>query len=155
MYYSHKEYGHERGLSCCFRQHAADSHCNLLHGYALSVKLEFSAEELDERNWVIDFGGLKRVETYLKDTFDHKLLLSEDDPIILNGSRAIGEDDSTLDHLLTIADVIVVRRVGCEAFAEMIYHFVSAWLFDTHGSRVKLDRVTVKEHGANGASYGN
>ena len=33
---STKTYGHEEGLSCCFRQwRATHSHCRLLHGYAL------------------------------------------------------------------------------------------------------------------------
>ena len=42
-YVSTKTYGHEVGLSCAFRQHKADSHCAKLHGYALSVKVEFEA----------------------------------------------------------------------------------------------------------------
>ena len=55
-YYSLKKYGHERGLSAAFRQWRADSHCKFLHGYSLEFEFEFGADELDEKNWVVDFG---------------------------------------------------------------------------------------------------
>jgi hypothetical protein len=42
-----------------YRQWRADSHCNLIHGYAMSFHFEFEADTLDARNWVTDFGGLK------------------------------------------------------------------------------------------------
>ena len=48
------------GFSCVFRQwKAEDTHCKYLHGYALSFRIWFEGE-LDERNWVWDFGGMKR-----------------------------------------------------------------------------------------------
>ena len=30
-----------------------------VHGYSLGFKLVFECDSLDERNWVMDFGGLK------------------------------------------------------------------------------------------------
>lgn len=145
-YHSSKTYGHEVGLSCAFRQwRAVESHCSKVHGYAISVKLEFEAAALDHRNWVMDFGGLKAVKQYLVDMFDHKLLVAKDDPdiTIFNHMHAIGA-----------ADVVHVDAVGCEKFAEMIYIWVSNWMSENnHTSRVWLTRVTVSEHGANSASY--
>ena len=59
-YVSTKTYGNDRGLSCCFRQwRSTHSHCSLLHGYSIGIKLMFESETLDDRNWVMDFGGLK------------------------------------------------------------------------------------------------
>ena len=59
-HYSTKTYGHEEGLSAVFRQpNATHSHCSLLHGYSLGFRLVFSAEVLDDKNWVVDFGGLR------------------------------------------------------------------------------------------------
>ena len=46
-----------------FRQWRADSHCKFLHGYSFEFEFEFGAHELDERNWVVDFGGLKELES--------------------------------------------------------------------------------------------
>ena len=55
-YQSTKQFGQDLGLSCCFRQWRAESHCNQLHGYAIAIRLVFEAEELDVRRWVVDFG---------------------------------------------------------------------------------------------------
>jgi 6-pyruvoyltetrahydropterin/6-carboxytetrahydropterin synthase len=142
MYQSTKTYGHEVGLSCAFRQWKADSHCHLLHGYAIAVKLVFEADSLDEKSWVMDFGGLKEVKQWLQDNFDHKLLVAKDDPM---------KDQILNLHRCGIADVVVVDRVGCESFAEMIYNYVEVWL--TEKGCVRLVSVEVKEHGANSAIY--
>lgn len=147
MFKSTKTYGHDLGLSCCFRQHAAThSHCSLLHGYAISVHLEFAARELDHRNWVMDFGGLKKVKDFLVETFDHKVLVAEDDPFLdeICGLQGLG-----------VAEVVVVEAVGCEAFAKMIAERVTAMLPITldQGMRVWLSKVEVREHGANSAIW--
>lgn len=146
MYKCTKTYGHDLGLSACFRQWRAKSHCRFLHGYPLSFKLTFGANELDENNWVLDFGGLKEVKQWLMDSFDHRLVVAYDDPC--------------KDILLALADEqlacpIVIPDVGCEAFARHAFDFVQAWL-DHHGHspRVQLLEVEVREHGGNSAIYG-
>ena len=75
-YYSKKKYGHERGLSAAFRQWGAESHCRFIHGYSLEFEFVFGAHELDENNWVVDFGGLKELELWLRQNFDHKTLVA-------------------------------------------------------------------------------
>ena len=145
MYISTKTYGHELGLSACFRQWRAESHCRYLHGYALAVRLEFESEELDVRNWIVDFGGLKSFKTQLENTFDHKLLVAEDDP-----------EKDTLCMLagLGLADVVMVEATGCEAFAKLIYECADIWLHDAgYKPRVRVRSVEVREHGANSAIY--
>jgi 6-pyruvoyltetrahydropterin/6-carboxytetrahydropterin synthase len=144
-YRSSKTYGHEIGLSCCFRQWRAQSHCRFLHGYALSVHIEFEADELDSRNWVVDFGSMKSFKHMLEMTFDHKLIVAEDDP-----------EKDTLAMLsgLGVADVIMVDHVGCEAFAKLIFDYAGLWLQDNgYAPLVWCHHVTVREHGANSASY--
>lgn len=145
VFISTKTYGHEIGLSCCFRQHKAESHCRLLHGYALAVKFVFEAEELDERNWVVDFGGLKGLKSILEDNFDHTMLVAEDDPYA---------DELCSLQGLGVARVILVPKAGCEAFAEMIYKVTEQWLLDAgFGPRCRVASVEVLEHGANSAKY--
>lgn len=131
-------------MSAAFRQWRAMSHCQFVHGYALAVRLEFEAEALDERNWVVDFGSFAPVKDYLRNTFDHKLLVAFDDP-----------DRAKFEALgrLGLADVVVVPATGCEKFAEQIFYFVKGWLVQQHGHRVRLVSVEVKEHGANSAIY--
>jgi 6-pyruvoyltetrahydropterin/6-carboxytetrahydropterin synthase len=145
MYKSTKTYGHEIGLSACFRQWKAESHCHLLHGYALAVSFVFGAEELDVRNWVVDFGSLKSLKGLLEDTFDHTLLVAENDP-----HRALFRQL----ELAGVARMVVVPATGCEAFAELIYSVTETWLKDNgYSPRVKLISVEVREHGANSAIY--
>ena len=78
-----KTYDHTEGLSCCFRQwRASHSHCRLVHGYALAFRFVFATHQLDERNWCVDFGGLKPLKTWLHQMFDHTMIVAEDDPCL-------------------------------------------------------------------------
>jgi len=143
IYQSTKTYAHSVGLSCCFRQWRAESHCHFLHGYALKVTLTFETEELDIRNWAVDFGSLKSLKGWLEDTFDHKLLIAEDDP-----------ERETLEDLaeLGIADIRVLPDLGMERFAEAIWIYADMWLGDNgYKPRCKLRSVEVWEHEGNSA----
>lgn len=147
MWRSTKTYGHDLGLSACFRQHrAAHSHCSLLHGYALSFKFVFEAKDLDARNWVVDFGGLKWLKEQLQYAFDHKLIVARDDP----------EYQNLLDlSILRIADITFMDAVGCEAFAHYAYKLaVRALERDAaFAPRVRVVSCECAEHGANSAIY--
>lgn len=142
-YRSTKTYGHDIGLSCAFRQWRATSHCRFLHGYALSVKLDFECEQLDDCNWVVDFGGLKTFKDWLQKTFDHKTLVARDDPLLFE-FRELERSGGV--------QLVEVEKVGCEAFAAMIFEEGLSWLEQNeYVPRVKLLRVEVREHGANSA----
>ena len=138
-----KTYGHELGLSCVFRQHRANSHCKYLHGYALAFDIVFETETLDARNWVIDFGSLKEVKEWLVDMFDHTLLVASDDPMYKELMRLADSG---------IADIEVVDEIGCEAFAKLVYDFVSAYIA-TNDVACVVRKVTCREHANNSASY--
>jgi 6-pyruvoyltetrahydropterin/6-carboxytetrahydropterin synthase len=157
VYESTKTYVHAIGLSCCFRQWRAESHCRFLHGYALEVKLTFVAKELDVRNWVVDFGSLKPLKGWLEDMFDHKLLIAEDDPCKDQlVALSVGPSRTVYDRLNRgtdrVADVRVVPATGCEAFARFIFEYAEQWLIDNgYAPRVSLEAVEVREHAANSA----
>ena len=148
-FYSTKTYNNDRGLSCCFRQwRSTHSHCSLLHGYSIGIKLIFECESLDERNWVMDFGGLKDFKNWAEYMFDHTLLVAEDDPQL-----------EQIQSLSNIAHVRVVPAVGCERFAEMAYNKMSEVIEKSKAegtalnSTVRVKSVEVFEHGANSAIY--
>ena len=67
-------------LPCAHRQWRDEGHCRFVHGYDRSVHLVFECSELDDKMWVMDFGGLKPIKAWLEDLFDHTLLINEDDP---------------------------------------------------------------------------
>lgn len=142
---STKTYGHELGLSAVFRQWRAKSHCNQLHGYALSFHFVFEAEELDDRNWVVDFGDLGELKRELQKTFDHKLVVAADDP-----------ERGKIEYLqqVGVADIVVLPHVGCEKFAELAYDLASKVIADKGLTpRVRVKSVECSEHGANSAIY--
>lgn len=150
-FYSTKNYGNDRGLSCSFRQwKATHSHCSLIHGYSLGFKLVFECESLDERNWVMDFGGLKDFKKWLEKTFDHTLVIAEDDP-----KRGALEELNAKG----LADVRIVEAVGAERFAQMAYNKMQE-IIDSAikegtalNPTVKVKSVECYEHGANSAIY--
>lgn len=145
MYTCRKTYGHEQGWSVAFRQWRAQSHCSYLHGYALSFSFEFECEELDDKNWCVDFGGLKELKAQLQSFFDHKTLVAADDPE-LETFREL--------HRKRLVDLQVLPQVSCEAFARHAHSMAEAWLQTTpHRDRVRVRSVEVREHGANSASY--
>ena len=145
IYRSTKSYDHSEGLSCCFRQwRATHSHCRLIHGYALAFRFVFATHELDERNWCFDFGGLKPVKAWLKEMFDHTMLVAEDDPELAR-FQALHRDG--------LVDIRVLPAVGCEATAKYVFDHVARYVESETGARVWLESVEVKEHGGNSAIY--
>ena len=142
------------GYSACFRQWKADgTHCRFLHGYAVSFRVWFEGE-LDHRNWVFDFGGMKRAKTQIqgmspKDYFtfllDHTTVVSIDDPYLQNFKQM---DKDGIIQLRILPDV------GCEKFAEHLYYVINDFLKTETEGRVRATKVEVYEHERNSASYG-
>lgn len=143
MYTCTKTYDHSE-FSCVFRQWRAESHCRLLHGYALSFKIVFEADTLDANNWVIDFGSLKPIKQWLKDIFDHTTVIASDDPQ-LQIFRDLEQQD--------LIALRVIPDVGCEKFALYVFQYVHDWLGSRSSALVRLRSVEVCEHGVNSAIY--
>ena len=141
---STKTYDHSEGLSCCFRQWRAHSHCRLIHGYALAFRFVFATRELDDCGWCFDFGGLKPVRAWLHEMFDHTMLVAEDDPDLPDFKR--------LEEKGMVA-LRVLPKVGCEATAEHVFHHVARFVAEQTSGRVWLETVEVREHGGNSALY--
>lgn len=143
---STKTYGNERGLSCCSRQWAAESDCNLLHGYSFGFHFVFAAEQLDKRGWVLDFGkgGFGKIRDWLHEMFDHTLLVAEDDPERAS-LEALGERG--------IARVRVVPGTSCERMAEMTFRKADEIVRAATKGRCWVESVECSEHGSNSAIY--
>ena len=144
-YYSTKTYGHNIGLACVFRQPNADhSHCHLLHGYSLQFKFTFGCDQLDNKNWAVDFGGLKPLKKWLEDHFDHKTALDINDPH-LDKFRELEE--------LDLVDIVIFNGVGAEMFAKHAFDFADKLIREKTNNRCYVVEVECAEHGANSAIY--
>ena len=142
------------GYSTCFRQwKAEDTHCKFLHGYAVSFRVWFEGE-LDHRNWVWDFGGMKRSKTKISGMSPKEYF-----SFLLDHTTVVAVDDPYLDKFIQMdKDGIIQLRVlpatGCEKFAEYLYEAINKFLFEETNRRVKAVKVEVYEHERNSASYG-
>lgn len=141
------------GFSTVFRQWKANTtHCQYLHGYDVEFRITFEGE-LDERNWVWDFGGMKRAENkidgmtpkeWMDHMFDHTFVVAEDDPF----------KDSFLKMAdAGVAQVRVVPAVGAERFAEYVYNKVNEFVQKETEGRVKVVQVEFMENHKNSAIY--
>jgi 6-pyruvoyltetrahydropterin/6-carboxytetrahydropterin synthase len=141
------------GYSACFRQWKAEgTHCKFLHGYAVSFRVWFEGE-LDERNWVWDFGGMKRAKgniqgmspkAFFEYLLDHTTIVAEDDPY-MDAFKQMDEDG--------IIQLRILPSVGCERFAEYLYDTINTFLSEETNGRVSAVKVEVYEHERNSASY--
>jgi 6-pyruvoyltetrahydropterin/6-carboxytetrahydropterin synthase len=144
-YYSTKTYGHNIGLSAVFRQpHADHSHCHLLHGYSLQFKFVFGCSDLDNKNWAVDFGGLKPLKAWLEDNFDHKTCVDKDDPL---KARLVDLESYGL------AEIREFDGVGAEKFAEHAWRFADKLVREMTDDRCWCESAECAEHGANSAIY--
>ena len=141
------------GFSCVFRQwKAKNTHCRFMHGYGVSFRVWFEGS-LDDRNWVWDFGGMKRAQTkidgmspkaWMDYMFDHTILVAKDDPML----NLIND----LEHN-QIAQVRVVEATGAEKFAEFIFNKLNTFVQIETDNRVRVAKVEFMEHGKNTAIY--
>jgi len=141
------------GFSCCFRQWKAETtHCRFLHGYGVSFRVTFDGM-LDHRNWVWDFGGMKRAKTkidgmspkeWMDHMFDHTVLVAKDDPEL-----HIFQDMYDKD----IIQLRIVEATGAEKFAEYIFKKLNTFVRTETTERVHVKRVEFMEHNKNTAIY--
>ena len=141
------------GFSTVFRQwKAEETHCRFVHGYGISFKVYFEGE-LDDRNWVWDFGGMKRAKTlidgkqpkeWMDYMFDHTLIVAQDDPFL----KAFEEMGTA-----GVAQVRIIEATGAEKFAEFVFNKINEFVKTETENRVRVTKVKFMEHGKNAAYY--
>jgi 6-pyruvoyltetrahydropterin/6-carboxytetrahydropterin synthase len=132
--------------SCAFRQWRADhSHCKFIHGYRLVAKFWFSCSELDEKNWVVDFGNLKELKIILEKQFDHTLCVAADDPLLPYFTDLHKHGGCDLR--------IMPEGVGIEKTAEWCFKAADEYVRRITSNRCWTSKVEVWEHEKNSALY--
>jgi 6-pyruvoyltetrahydropterin/6-carboxytetrahydropterin synthase len=142
------------GYSTVFRQWRAEgTHCSFLHGYGISFKIIFEGD-LDERNWVWDFGGMKRAKNtiggmnpkaWMDYMFDHTTIIAMDDPS-LELFREMQNKG--------LIQLRIIPATGAEQFAKYIYEKVNTFVLEETNNRVRVVSVEFMEHNKNTAIYG-
>ena len=142
MYTSTKTF---TGLPCAHRQWRDEGHCSLVDGYDRTVIMTFGCSETDEKEWVVDFGGLKEVKKWLEEKFDHTLLINEDDPM----RHVFEEHDGKLWRLT------IMPNIGMEGSAKYIFDHVDPMIKEMTNDRCWVVSVECRENVKNSAIYTN
>ena len=109
--------------------------CQFLHGHNARVQVELCSESLDKRGMVYDFNDIGRVmKAWIDETFDHKMLLHQEDPII-----------PTLKAKKEVFYVMPINPTA-EAIAKLIYDYAVSQKFP-------VNSVTVWETESSFATY--
>lgn len=160
MYLSTKTFDN---YSVAIRQWKAQhSHCQLLHGYALEFKVWFASiyedvdKQLDEMNWIMDYGGFKSTDAkptpgnglkdWMNHMWDHTTLIEKDDPWL-----PLFEEMSTSNP--PVCKLIVMDRIGAESAAKLVFDKMNDVLSKTGGGRVKVVKVECWESTRNSSIY--
>lgn len=145
-YFSTKQFG---PISTGHRQWRDDGHCAFLHGYGRTLKVVFGCDKLDDKNWVVDFGGLKDFRKWLEGEWDHRMLISSDDPeldlfIELHDKKIID---------LNIMEAKYGYGPGIEASCKYVYDHLNSVVTESSAGRCWVQTVEIWEHQLNSAIY--
>jgi 6-pyruvoyltetrahydropterin/6-carboxytetrahydropterin synthase len=139
------------GYSICFRPGSTYS-SKTIYGGAISFRLFFEGE-VDHRNWVVDFGFLKRskykvenikdaldnelepmfAKDYFNWLFDHTLIFSENDPYLLKMKF--------LNSQSNIAQLRILPDATIQGFTKHVYDIISNIISNEHSDRIKLVKI--------------
>ncbi len=135
-------------ISVGHRQWRDNGHCAWVHGYGRYIQFTFEGD-LDERQWVMDFGDLKDVKQWLEDQWDHRVMIASDDPQL----EKLKEMHALNIMNINVMDVDKGWGPGIEASCKFVYDHVQPLIDQKTDGRVKLTKVEIWEHERNSAVY--
>ena len=135
---------HFEGFPCCHRQWRHSGHCRFVHGYSRSFKFWFGAQNLDTFGFVVDFSSLEPLKEKLLTQFDHTFLVNEDDPLMSDWKYLSNKGALNLR---------VMKNVGMEYSAELVWKWANSILFERDGGRTCCWRAEARENSINAGSF--
>jgi len=123
------------------RQPNHDGHCAFIHGHNWTVEITFASKELDENNFIVDFGKLKYIKSWIDENLDHACLVNSDDPCLIE----LGESK--------YFKFFKMRDCSCEGIATFLFYTFSDLLKSNEPRDVKIVKLIVKEDSKNSAEY--
>jgi 6-pyruvoyltetrahydropterin/6-carboxytetrahydropterin synthase len=134
------------------RQHNHDGHCAFIHGHNWGFEFTFGARQLDDNQFVVDFGKLKWLRDWLNHMFDHTLVLNADDPQLEYLKKTLATVGGKLPSC-GLADIRVVPNCGAEGLARFLYEEIDRMIRARTGDRVYIYSVSVLEDSKNSATF--
>ncbi len=132
------------GFPCTHRQWKAESHCRFVHGYSREFYFEFECQNLTKEQWVVDFGSLSEVKSWLDYMFDHTFLASMDDPYLDTFKKLDSEG---------VIQLRILPNAGMEGTAQFVYDHVNPLIKKLTHDRAWITKIEVRENEKNSAIF--
>ena len=136
-------------ISVGHRQWRDKGHCKLAHGYGRYVEFTFACSKLDDKGWVMDFGGLRDVKAIIENEWDHRMLLASDDPLL----DMFKELDAKEGVSVNVMKIENGWGPGIEGSCKFLYDLIQPYIDHSTASRVWIKKIQIWEHENNSASY--
>lgn len=141
MYTAKKIY---QDLPFAHRQPDHMGHCSRIHGHSWTFEFIFGCDKLDRCGFVLDLGNLRWLKDWIKQHFDHTLVLNKEDPCLEQL------------RLLAVADITVVPNCSMEGIAKYLYDQLMVFMEKSEDGEtrgLKVLGVKVTESMSNSATY--
>ena len=142
MYTCTKTY---KNIPFAHRQHKHTGYCKLVHGHNWAFKFVFGCKELDKNGFVMDFGKMKFIRSWLDEHFDHAFVYNKDDTLV--GEMIASNPDAFKPY--------PVDSCSAEGLARHLFTVFEKTVQERTDSRVFLISVEVMEDDKNTALYEN
>ncbi len=129
-------------LKAAHRQWRHPGHCHFAHGENWVVHLTIGCHQLDDQNFVVDYGGLRPVRNWLEYLLDHTLLIDQDDP---------ARDTFQALHDAKLCDLRIVPSASAEGLCRFILQKAEQIVHELTGGRAFVTEVVVEEDTKNTA----
>ena len=114
--------------------------CAKWHGYSRSFKFEFSGIP-DQYGWVVPFGKLKQVRSFLNYYFDHTAIAPANDPRMINILE--------VEKMKLVELRVLPYGVSMEMSALFVWEIVNAYIMHMTDFRCFVSKLEVIEHEPN------
>ncbi len=125
------------------RQHAHPGPCRFIHGHSWSIRVTFACEQLNEHGFVVDFGKLGYLQTWIDEHLDHGIMLANDDAAA----------KKLIDAEPGLFKVFWVDQPSCEGLAEVLFETFNGLLKQHERGRAWVTSVEVWEDPRNMTRY--
>ena len=131
-----------RDIPFAHRQHRHDGHCALIHGHNWAITLTFACRKADANGFVVDFGDLKYLKTWIVQNLDHACLFNESDP-----------ESDALPRNLVISLKLTFCPTPPARIAQHLHGVFNPMVRAQTEDRVWVTQVEVEEDSKNSATY--
>ena len=132
-----------RDIPFAHRQFRHEGRCAFLHGHNWAIEIEFGCRQLDERGFVVVFGGLGFLKQWIDQNLDHACLFAKADP----------EREALLRDYGRLFKPLIIDSVSTEGIAKFLFETFDPMVRREFGDRAWIRQLILHEDTKNTARY--